>query len=156
MSSKLQSTPLQKTKGAVRNLTDRFRKLKDAPEAAESLFESDIGSRFKPLKTNFLIPSQLQGLTPGAGGYSGVNSPQETEKLTSGGETFKLLPNGAASSSAKPLSTKASSNDDSGGSIEYGKRFLPPLWVDIQEEIEHQFDEITTKSNEQLLTEYSE
>ena len=32
------------------------------------------------------------------------------------------------------MNTKASSNDDS--SIEYGKQFLPPAWVDIQEEIE--------------------
>ena len=54
------------------------------------------------------------------------------------------------------MSTKASSNDDSGGSIEYGKRFLPPLWVDIQEEIEHHIDEITTKSKELVLTENSE
>jgi len=27
-----------------------------------------------------------------------------------------------------PMSTKASSEDSS---IEYGKRFLPPIWVDI-------------------------
>lgn len=44
-----------------------------------------------------------------------------------------------------PMSTKASSNDES--VIEYGKRFLPPLWVDIQEEIDRHIDEITGKSN---------
>ena len=46
------------------------------------------------------------------------------------------------------MSTRASSNtDDSGGSIEYGKRSLPPLWVDTQEEIERHIEEITQKSN---------
>ena len=45
--------------------------------------------------------------------------------------------------------TKASSGDgddlsDSG--LEYGKRFLPPLWVDLQEEIEAHISEISSKS----------
>ena len=42
------------------------------------------------------------------------------------------------------MSTKASSEDSS---IEYGKRFLPPLWVDIQEDIETHMKEIDSKSN---------
>lgn len=42
-----------------------------------------------------------------------------------------------------PMSTKASSEDSS---IEYGKRFLPPIWVDIQEEIERHIEEIDSKS----------
>jgi hypothetical protein len=29
------------------------------------------------------------------------------------------------------LSTKANSSDESVSMIEYGKRFMPPLWVDI-------------------------
>lgn len=41
------------------------------------------------------------------------------------------------------MSTKASSEDSS---IEYGKRFLPPIWVDIQEDIERNLEEITHKS----------
>lgn len=41
------------------------------------------------------------------------------------------------------MTTKASSDDSS---IEYGKRFLPPVWVDIQEEIERHLDEINSKS----------
>jgi hypothetical protein len=64
-------------------------------------------------------------------GYTGVSSPQETM------DNQKLL--------YKPMSTKASSNDES--VVEYGKRFLPPLWVDIQEEIERHIDEIGSKSN---------
>lgn len=64
--------------------------------------------------------------------YSGVTSPIETIEK----DHVKLL----------PMTTKASSNDDTGSVIEYGKRFLPPLWVDIQEEIERHIDEITTKS----------
>ena len=73
--------------------------------------------RFKPLKANFLSALSQPSNN---GTYSGSSSPQETEKLC---DNQKLL----------PMSTKASSNDDSGGStiIEYGKRFLPPLWVDI-------------------------
>lgn len=67
----------------------------------------------------------------GNGTYSGLNSPQETEKINDNG---RLL----------PMTTKASSHDDS--SIEYGKQFLPPPWVDIQEEIEHQYEQITQKS----------
>ena len=71
---------------------------------------------------------------PSEGGtYSGVTSPQETTKLTGGDlsssikqENIKLL-----GGSHIHMSTRASSNtDDSGGSVEYGKRFLPPLWVD--------------------------
>jgi len=66
----------------------------------------------------------------GQGSYSGVSSPQETEKLT--GENIKFLP--GQSSGHKMMVTKASSGDgddlsDSG--LEYGKRFLPPLWVDL-------------------------
>lgn len=71
------------------------------------------------------LSSANQGYYNGGhdGTYSGVTSPQETEKLT--GDNVKLLPKMA-------MSTKASSNgDDSGNSIEYGKRFLPPLWVDL-------------------------
>jgi hypothetical protein len=46
------------------------------------------------------------------------------------------------------MNTKASSGDgddssDGGSVIEYGKRFLPPLWVDIQEEIEAHISEIS-------------
>ena len=41
------------------------------------------------------------------------------------------------------MSTKASSEDSS---MEYGKRFLPPIWVDIQEEIERHTEEINNKS----------
>ena len=37
------------------------------------------------------------------------------------------------------MSTKASSDEST---IEYGKRFLPPAWVDIQEEIERHIEEI--------------
>ena len=44
-----------------------------------------------------------------------------------------------------PVSTKASSNDDS---IEYGRRFLPPVWVDLQEEIERHIDEVGSKMGE--------
>ena len=64
------------------------------------------------------------------GNYSGVTSPQETTKLTGDinpikQENIKLL------GSHLHMSTRASSNtDDSNGSIEYGKRSLPPLWVD--------------------------
>lgn len=45
------------------------------------------------------------------------------------------------------MSTKASSNDND-SIIDYGKRFLPPVWVDTQEEIEHHIEEITKKMNE--------
>ena len=69
---------------------------------------------------------------PSEGGtYSGVTSPQETELLTGSvskgkQENLKLL------AGHMHMSTRASSNtDDSAGSIEYGKRFLPPQWVDI-------------------------
>lgn len=75
--------------------------------------------------------------------YSGVSSPQETEKLT--GETVKFLPG------HRMMATKASEGDDlSEGSMDYGKRFLPPLWVDLQEEIEHHIGDITTKSKNSL------
>ncbi len=46
------------------------------------------------------------------------------------------------------MSTKASSDDSGSTSIEYARRFLPPLWVDIQEEIERHIDEITQKMTE--------
>lgn len=46
------------------------------------------------------------------------------------------------------MSTKASSEDSS---IEYGKRFLPPLWVDVQEEIERHIEEINLKSKETIF-----
>ena len=71
-----------------------------------------------------------------------MNSPQETEKLTGRGDGVKLL------NQKYIMSTKASSKDDSGEStiIEYGKRFLPPMWVDIQEEIERHIEEISHKS----------
>jgi hypothetical protein len=52
------------------------------------------------------------------------------------------------------LSTKANSSDESVSMIEYGKRFMPPLWVDIQEEIEAHIDEITHKSNLLSLLEF--
>ena len=60
----------------------------------------------------------------------------------------KFLP--GQSTGHRMMVTKASSGDgddlsDSG--LEYGKRFLPPLWVDLQEEIEAHISEITTKSN---------
>jgi hypothetical protein len=51
----------------------------------------------------------------------------------------------------KLLSTKASSssnNSEENTSIEYARRFLPPLWVDIQEDIERHIDEINKKSND--------
>jgi hypothetical protein len=38
------------------------------------------------------------------------------------------------------MSTKASSEDNT--SVEYGKKYLPPLWVDIQEDIERHLEEI--------------
>lgn len=46
------------------------------------------------------------------------------------------------------MSTKASSEDSS---IEYGRRFLPPIWVDIYEEIERHIEEINSKSKLLLL-----
>lgn len=48
------------------------------------------------------------------------------------------------------MSTKASSNSDESVAIEYGKRFMPPLWVDIQEDIEGHIDEIVQKSKDHL------
>ena len=73
--------------------------------------------RFRPLKSNFLVSgnSAPLNISDGSGSYSGLSSPQENEKVS---DNVKLL----------PMSTKASSEDSS---IEYGKRFLPPLWVDI-------------------------
>ena len=45
------------------------------------------------------------------------------------------------------MNTKASSNDnDESTIVEYGKKFLPPIWVDIQEEIESHLKEIQAKS----------
>lgn len=64
----------------------------------------------------------MGGPTPGStvGGvgsvYGGIAQPLETEKTH---DNVKLL----------PMSTKASSNGDT--SIEYGKQYLPPAWVDI-------------------------
>ena len=62
------------------------------------------------------------------GQYSGISSPNEN---TNDNDRFL------------PLSTKGSSNDSS---IEYSKRFLPPEWVDTQEEIERHLEEINNKS----------
>ena len=61
-------------------------------------------------------------------GYTGINSPNENSN-----DNDRFL----------PLSTKGSSNDSS---IEYSKRFLPPEWVDTQEEIERHLEEIHSKS----------
>lgn len=58
--------------------------------------------------------------------FSGVSSPQESVT-----ETVKLV-----------MPTKASDGD----SDDYGKRFLPPLWVDLQEEIEQHIADVTAKS----------
>ena len=52
-----------------------------------------------------------------------------------------------------PSSTKASSDEDSGDSNNLssisgpniGSRHLPPVYIDIQEEIEHNLDEINNK-----------
>lgn len=95
--------------------------------------------RFGPLKPALLSALSSGGMYPidNNGGYSGVNSPQETEKLTTGGNDYQKL--------SHALSTKA--NSDESVTIEYGKRFMPPLWVDIQEDIESHLDEIATKSN---------
>jgi len=41
------------------------------------------------------------------------------------------------------MSTKASSHDDS---LEINRKFLPPAWVDIQEEIERILESINIKS----------
>ena len=73
------------------------------------------------------------------GTYSGVSSPQETEKLTGNGikyDNVKLLGG---------MSTKATSSSGE-DSIDYARRFLPPLWVDLQEEIERHIDDINKKS----------
>jgi hypothetical protein len=43
------------------------------------------------------------------------------------------------------MTTKASSNDDS-YNMEYSKKFLPPVWVDIQEDIERHLEDIKQKS----------
>ena len=80
----------------------------------------------------------------GEGTYSGVSSPQETEKLTGNGNKYdnvKLLGAG--------LSTKATSSSGD-ESVDYARRFLPPLWVDIQEEIERHIEDVTKKSNNRL------
>jgi hypothetical protein len=79
----------------------------------------------------------IQGhAAPNGGTYSGLSSPNDTEKERENG---KLL----------PIETKASSNDES--SIEYGKKFLPPLWVDIQEEIEAILKQLKVQSNALLV-----
>lgn len=67
----------------------------------------------------------------GGPSYSGINSPQENEKLT---DNNRLL----------PMDTKASSADSS-YICEYGKKFLPPAWVDHQEDIERFIEEIYVK-----------
>lgn len=88
-------------------------------------------------------PDLLMGSNNGGSGtYSGVSSPQETEKLTGGNDYVKLGGSGKGSNGI--LSTKASS--DESVTIEYGKRFMPPVWVDIQEEIEQHIEEISLKS----------
>lgn len=46
----------------------------------------------------------------------------------------------------KLLSTKATSSSGGEDSVDYARRFLPPLWVDIQEEIERHIEEIERKS----------
>jgi len=132
------SSKLQRAKGATRNFTPLFQKAKHAPQHEPE----NNRLRFQPLKSNFLMSLSQEG----QGSYSGVSSPQETEKLT--GENIKFLP--GQSTGHRMMVTKASSGDgddlsDSG--LEYGKRFLPPLWVDLQEEIEAHISEITTKSN---------
>jgi hypothetical protein len=120
--------------------------------------------RFGPLKPALLSALSANNFYPlsnseANGGYSGVSSPQETEKLTAGcsssDQYMKLNtkgPGGFLSNGI--LSTKANSSDESVSMIEYGKRFMPPLWVDIQEEIEAHIDEITHKSNLLSLLEF--
>ena len=98
--------------------------------------------RFKPLKQTFLNGLTSSGaLYPfghnGDGTYSGVSSPQETEKLTGNGNKYDNV---------KLLSTKATSSSGGEDSVDYARRFLPPLWVDIQEEIERHIEEIERKS----------
>lgn len=44
-------------------------------------------------------------------------------------------------SDRKEMQTKASSHDDQESNIEYGKTELPPLYVDIQDEIERNLAE---------------
>ena len=96
------------------------------------LFSVILTFRFKPLKSNFLTGlSTITNNGTNGGQYSGLSSAIENDKTNDNG---RLL----------PMTTKASSNDDS--SIEYGKKFLPPLWVDIYEEIEHHFEESHAKS----------
>ena len=52
-----------------------------------------------------------------------------------------------------PVNTKASTKDDEQNlSGEYGRRFLPPEWVDIQDQIEDLFLEIKVKSNQFFCT----
>jgi hypothetical protein len=81
------------------------------------VIKSDLINRFGPLKPNYFNNGNS---TANGNTYSGLSSPNETEKNDNG----RLL----------PQETKASSNDES--SVEYGKKFLPPVWVDLQEEIE--------------------
>lgn len=71
--------------------------------------------RFKPLKSNFL---------------SGLSGPSSGEKVSDLGQQ-RLLPDNQ---------TKASSTDEN--QVEYGKRFLPPEWVDLQEDIEARLNEV--------------
>jgi len=116
----------------VRNLTKLFIQLKHKEvqyEARDRYGTLLIQFRFKPLKANFLSSLGGADVVP-TGVYSGLSSPQDHEKIN---DNQRLI----------PMSTKASSEDSS---IEYGKRFLPPLWVDVQEEIERHIDEITSKS----------
>ena len=88
--------------------------------------------RFKPLKQTFLSSLSNPIGQQSSGSYSGISSPIENEKATDNG---RLL----------PMTTKASSNDES-YNMEYSKKFLPPLWVDVQEEIERHLEEIQQKS----------
>ena len=87
---------------------------------AKNQEEADPRDRFKPLKSNFLSGLQVS----------------DDEKGTSDLGQQRLLPE----------ETKASSSDET--QIEYGKRFLPPLWVDLQEDIEHRLKETSLKIGE--------
>lgn len=69
--------------------------------------------------------------------YSGINSPPENAS-----DNDRFL----------PQSTKVSSNESS---IEYSKRFLPPEWVDIQEDIENHLQDLHSKSINPLFLSFS-
>lgn len=82
------------------------------------------------MKTNFLT-NLGSGNTNNGGSYSGLSSPIESDKTNDNG---RLL----------PLTSKVLNSEDS--TIEYGKKFLPPIWVDIHEEIERHFEDLHIKS----------